>query len=159
MYKISIGVVNKKLHILKETEKDHYNSGTVNVDEIEFNFNDSEWDNLTKVATFITPSGATYNVALIDNICTVPPEVYKEVGEISIGVYGYTIENNELIKVLPSNLVTKKIHQGAYQIGNEPGNLPTPTQWDAYIVQINGIIAQAEEDLSTAISDAIGDEY
>lgn len=144
MYVTTMGVFNKKLVLLKEDIEADYMSGSVNVDKIVFNFSGDEWDELTKTAVFATESGKTINVPLIDDYCVVPPEAYSEKGNVSIGVYGIAIENDQIVKLLPTNLVSKQIRGGCYIIGQCPSNLPTPTQWDVYLQEISKIASEAK---------------
>lgn len=144
MYVTTMGVFNKKLILLKEDIEADYISGSVNVDKIIFNFSGEEWDGLTKTAVFVTQSGKTINVPLIDNYCIVPAEACSECGNISIGVYGIAIEDNQIVKLLPTNLVSKTMKQGCYMLGQSPSNLPTPTQWDIYLQEVSKLASEAK---------------
>lgn len=149
MYVTTMGVLDKKLIILKEDIEDDYISGSVNVDKIVFNFSGDEWNDLEKTAVFVTESGKTINVPLIDNYCMIPIDVYSECGNISIGLYGMAIENDQIVKLLPTNLVNKTMQKGSYIPGQSPSDLPTPTQWEFYLQEIGRLASEtkANEDV------------
>lgn len=111
-------------------------TGIYNVDTFKFNF-DEEWNGLVKTLTLIVGDN-TYNVPLINDEAIVPKEAYGTNQRISIGLYG--IDSN---KILASELITLIISEGAYKEGQEPSNLPTPTQWDLYVVEINRLLNEA----------------
>lgn len=151
MYILTLGVTGKNLHTIK---REQLNSGSLNVDEIHFCFSGEEWDNVpNRVATFIKPNEEKYNAVLTpDNRVVIPKEVYTDEGNVLIGVYGYKIEDNKIVKILPSDLVSETIKRGAYEEGMDPGDLPTPSQWEIYIQYINELIAQIEAQIPTKTS-------
>lgn len=156
MYTVTMGVVNKNLTLLKEEKTAEYRSGSVNVDKIIFNFSGSDWDDLTKIAVFVTESGSVIDVPLIGNYCVVPSEAYitshtdlRDVDfyyDMVVGVYGQTIdpETNKITKVLPTNLVRRKVRLGSYLPGVTPSDLPTAEQWQLYIDEVGQLASRAE---------------
>ena len=46
--------------------------------------------------------------------------------------------------ILLSNVINIWINKGAYLEGQEPSNLLTPTQWDLYVQEINGLLSEAK---------------
>ena len=162
MYVTTMGVVNKKLTILKEECFSDYKTGSVNVDRIIFNFSGEEWENLTKIAVFVTKSGVIKDVPLIGNYCDVPIDVYTADDidptninysfDISIGVYGQLIDEQAgtITKILPTNLVNKKVSLGAYFPGEEPSGLPTAEEWQLYIDEVGRLASAAKESADIA---------
>ncbi len=156
MYNITMGVVNKVLTLLKEEKTAEYRSGSVNVDTITFNFSGSEWDGLTKIAVFVTESGKVIDVPLIGNYCVVPSDAYitshtdlRDVDfyyDMVVGVYGQLIDENtnEITKILPTNLVRRKVRLGSYLPGVTPSDLPTAEQWQLYIDEVGRLASRAE---------------
>ena len=156
MYVVTMGVVNKNLTLLKEEKTAEYRSGSVNIDKIVFNFSGDEWNDLTKIAVFVTETGKVIDVPLIGNYCVVPSEAYitshtdlRDVDfyyDMVVGVYRQTIdqETNKLIKVLPTNLVRRKVRLGSYLPGVTPSDLPTAEQWQLYIDEVGRLASQAE---------------
>lgn len=124
MYITTMGVVKKKLTLLRQLPYEDYKTGTVNCDQVVFNFTGEDWENINKVAVFITDNGDIFDVPLTNNICTIPPEVYnsiklttknmESISSIAVGVYGIIIENEKITKVLPTNLVSMPLSLGSY---------------------------------------------
>jgi len=112
-------------------------TGEYNIDTFKFEF-DEEWEGLNK--TLVIVSDNTYNVSLLNDQCLIPMEFYNKKGSISIGVFG-TIGNG---KILATGMYPIYIEEDAYKRGQEPANLPTQTQWDLYITEINGLLVQCQ---------------
>lgn len=173
MYIVTMGVVNKTLAILKEEKTAEYRSGSVNVDKIVFNFSGSEWNDLTKIAVFVTESGKVIDVPLIGNYCVVPQEAYITrhtdlrntdfYYDMVVGVYGQYIdtETNKITKILPTNLVRRKVRLGSYLPGVTPSDLPTAEQWQLYIDEVGQLASRAEasEQACIELEQAIQDIY
>lgn len=173
MYILTMGVVNKTLTLLKEERNAEYRSGSVNIDKIVFNFSGEEWENLTKIAVFITESGKVIDVPLIGNYCVVPSEVYitshtdlRDVNfyyDMVVGIYGQYIdqETNKVTKILPTNLVRRKVRLGSYFPGVTPSELPTAEQWQIYIDEVGSLASRAEaaEEICVALEKDIKEIY
>lgn len=119
----------KNRQITKKDEKTIY-TGQYNIDKFKFTF-DEEWQGLNK--TLVIMGDETYNVSLLNDECLIPVEFYQKKGNISIGVFGRDADTT----ILASNFMTIFIHNDAYKEGQTPANLPTQTQWDEYIEDIN----------------------
>ena len=160
MFIAMMGVVNKCLTLISQKECEQYETGSLNLDEVHFNFNGEEWANLTKVAVFVAENGKVYDVPLVDNTCVVPYEVYKStqlsvknsssVSNVAIGVYGITIDNGTIVKILPTNLVTLPLRLGSYFPGESPSPLPDVDQWQIYIQQIEDLANSASSSAQNA---------
>lgn len=160
MFIAMMGVVNKCLTLISQKECEQYKTGSLNLDEIHFDFNGDEWANLTKVAVFVAENGKVYDVPLVDNTCVVPYEVYKStqlsvknsssVSNVAIGVYGITIDNGTIVKILPTNLVTLPLRLGSYFPGESPSPLPDVDQWQIYIQQIEDLANSASSSAQNA---------
>ena len=173
MYVVTMGVINKNLTLLKEEKTAEYRSGSLNIDKVVFNFSGSEWEGLTKIAVFVTESGDVIDVPLIGNYCIIPREAYitshtdfRDVDfyyDIAVGVYGQYIdsETNKITKILPTNLVRRKVRLGSYLPGVTPSDLPTAEQWQLYIDEVGRLasIAQASEAACVEIKEAIQEIY
>lgn len=112
-------------------------AGESNVDTFHFDFDD-EWKELEKTLVIIV-DGTTYNVALLNDEVVLPIEAYVDNKSITIGVFG---RNGDT--VLSSTLKDIWMTKGAYEIGKEPSNLPTPTQWDLYVAEINRLLNESK---------------
>jgi len=119
----------KKRQITKLDDQTIY-TGEYNIDKFKFTFDD-EWQGLNK--TLVIMGYETYNVSLLNDECLIPVEFYQKKGNISIGVFGRDADTT----ILASNFMTIFIHNDAYKEGQTPANLPTQTQWDEYIEDIN----------------------
>lgn len=128
-----IQVVNRQLII---SNKIIY-TGKNNVDNFKFSFDD-EWLNLNKTLVIIVDSN-TYHVPLLNDEAILPTEIYSRNSTVSIGVFG---KIDDII--LASELKKISIHEGAYKEGQAPGNLPTPTQWDLYVEEINNLLNESK---------------
>lgn len=162
MYVTTMGVVNKKLTILKEGCFADYKTGSVNIDRIVFNFSGEEWEGLTKIAVFVTKDGKIKDVPLIDDYCDVPIDIYLDNNidprninysfNISVGVYGQLIDDEAgtITKILPTNLVSKKVSLGSYFPGEEPSGLPTAEEWQLYIDEVGRLATEAKNEADRA---------
>lgn len=112
-------------------------TGDLNVDTFHFDF-DEEWMGLDKTLVIIADV-STYNIPLLNDEAVLPSEVYMDNQSITVGVFG---RNSDTI--LSSNLINISLTKGAYIEGEEPSNLPTPTQWDLYIQEINRLLDEAK---------------
>ena len=112
-------------------------TGKSNVDIFHFDF-DEEWTILDKTLVLVV-GDKTYNVPLLNDEAILPVEAYVDSKEISLGVFG-KCEN----AILSSTLINIGLTKGAYIEGQAPGNLPTPTQWDLYIEEINRLLNEAK---------------
>lgn len=112
-------------------------TGELNVDTFHFEF-DEEWTGLEKTLVIIAEN-KTYNVALLNDEAVLPTEAYIDNKSISIGVFGK--KDNT---ILSTNLIDIWITKGAYAEGQEPSNLPTLTQWDLYVEEINNLLKESK---------------
>lgn len=110
--------------------------GAFNVDTFHFDFDD-EWSNLNKTLVLIV-AGKTYNVAMLNNEAVLPNEVYNK-DKVQFGVYGKN-ENT----ILATALSEFYLYESSYKEGIEPSNIPTPTQWDLYVAEINNLLNESK---------------
>ena len=102
-------------------------AGAVNDFEISFRFVDSGWDDLTKIAVF-TAGTTAIRVALENDKCFIPADVLEESGDITIGVYGYEMGDNEEVALRKSPTPLEiSVWNGSY---NKNATDPTPEQVD-----------------------------
>ena len=94
----------------------------------------------------------TYNVALLNDEVILPSEAYSSNSQvIEIGVFG---KSDNVILSTP--LISIWMTKGSYIDGKEPANLPTPTQWDLYIKEINSLLKScqlSEEECKNTLSE------
>ena len=116
------------------------NSGSVNYYEADVEYDES-WNNLT-IKAIITKAKKPIGIerAIINNKLMFDKE---QNGIYSIGFVGYTIENEEKVYQISTNLVSFKINIGAGEIeATNSEDVPTPTEWEIYIAQIQSITAE-----------------
>ena len=132
-------ILNKNILNIENLE-DLY-SGSINYFEIDIEF-DETWDDLTKEAIMIRePETDGERIAILDNTICLSKQLD---GKYFIGFIGYTIENGEKIYQISTNLKQIMFFKGAGQVEcKETEELPSPTQWEIYISQIQKVISEA----------------
>lgn len=133
---------------------------TGNVKSILLNFDfitpNAEQDGLNLFATFkhdkrdesfeveiteVEAEGKTYNKA-----CFIPEEILRKKGKVTLGIYGYILNEDETIKKrislvpLANNVVT-----GSYDENAMSPHVPTPTVFEVYFQKIKDIENELEE--------------
>ena len=129
-------------------------SGSINYYEAEVEY-DSSWNGLAIEAVTIKRKEDTGTSRGVVNGKFYLDKAFM--GSYLIGFKGYTIENNEKVYQISSELKGIYINQGAgeIEIQNE-SELPTPTEWEIYIAQATEIINNAQEiteDMTEALED------
>lgn len=128
-------ILNKDQLTIEEKTKP--NSGSVNYYEIEVE-PDESWEGLTIKAVIAANELDTgKSVSLIDNKVYIDNSLD---GLYSIGFVGYTIENNTKVYQISTNLKKVLFNKGAGQITTQEGTLPTPTEWEIYVAQLQSIV-------------------
>ena len=89
-------------------QNENINEKSINIYEIEFEFSE-EWDELNK-KLIITRSGQTEEIEIIDNKVIIPS---LKSGTYYLGVVGYIIENEVIVKRKTTNIIPKKIEAAA----------------------------------------------
>ena len=114
-------------------------TGEYNIDTFHFEF-DEEWNGLDKTLVIVTDN-KRYNVPLLHDECVIPYEFYTYKGNVLIGLFG-TYEGQ--YQTLATGWLPIYIEDDSYS-SVEPENLPTPTQWDLYVTEINRLLGLCEE--------------
>lgn len=116
-------------------EKSYVIENQVNEFALEFEFDDT-WDFQTRYVVFNCDNDeeTTYKRPIINNQVVVPSELVN--GRTTIQIYAHNIENDEIIKRKPSFKYSFSILNSLSPEGVEETDLPTPTQWEIYISQI-----------------------
>ena len=123
-------------------EKDTMNSGEYKVNKLYFEFSD-EYSETTNKAIFQSLNG-NYEMAITNGYCDIPAEILAVEQEFIIGVYGYTIENEELkIRYSPSP-VRLSVESGSYISNADHGEEITPSQFEQYSQALNEGLEEAE---------------
>jgi hypothetical protein len=135
---------------LKCINDEFLTSGAVNVNQIEFEFN-NDWAGLSRTVIFV--AGDTKKIVLLDdtNICDMPWEILAQPGPLSIGIYG---TRDDTI-VLPTEYVQiGHIHRGADPDG-DPILPPIPTVYQQLLTDVSEIAENISLDF-TVDGDRVG---
>ena len=146
--------LNVTPHTIVLTTSNEVNAGEYNVTPCTFQFSE-EFNGLSNVAVFSNCNGTSVEVAIVNNQCTIPYEVLQEVGQVQIGVYGYSVENENLVLRYSPDPVLFYVRNGSYKEGEQP-TPPTPS----VVEQLQAQITQNADDidnLETDISNIQGD--
>lgn len=115
------------------------NAGEYNITPCNFEFS-NEYEGLTKEAIFSTCNGAVKK-AILSNTCSIPYEVLENQGNVLLGVYAYETEDDELVLRYSPKPQYFNVKNGSFREGNDP-ELPTPTEWEQVLEQINEAITE-----------------
>ena len=130
-------ILNKDKLIIEKEKEEKLNSGSVEYYEAEVEYDES-WENLTRKAVLVEADTDTgKSISLINNKVYIDNELS---GKYQIGFVGYTIEGQQKVYQISTNLKTVNFDKGAGQIETEEGTLPTPTEWEIYIAQIQEML-------------------
>ena len=104
-------------HSLELQKSVDVNSGEYNIQKCEFVFS-SEYEGLTKMAVFSNEE-SSFKTMIIDNECIIPYEILETDGTIGLGVYGYTLNGDDLVKRYSPKPVFFNVELGSYQLAEE----------------------------------------
>ena len=126
------------------------NSGSVNFYECKFDFS-KDWENLQCFAVFIKDD-KTYTAIINNGFCPVPYEVLESPSVVSIGVYGSSLDSENLVRISTdfSHIVIK---EGAYRDGTAP-QVPKAELWEEFY---KGAREDAKNSIS-ALADTVKSE-
>ena len=131
------------------------NSGSIKYYEVEVEY-DEEWENLTINAVLVQKKmNEGKAIALINNRIYIDTE-YE--GNYEIGFVGYTINNGKKEYQISTKLKPIMINRGAGQIETDEQSVPSATEWEIYVAQIQEITSQISglgDDLETEVNSVI----
>ena len=116
-------------------------SGNVETHELVFDFS-NEWDGLKKMAVF-TRDGVAKEYTIDGATRTVPGDVLTEPGTLSVGVYGYIVDGETLVKRLSTNVINAAVIKGAYTSA-VPGEDVPPSAYEQLSSKVDGHIANTD---------------
>ena len=116
-------------------------SGNVETHELVFDFS-NEWDGLKKMAVF-TRDGVSKEYTIDGATRTVPGDVLIEPGTLSVGVYGYIVDGETLVKRLSTNVINAAVIKGAYASAI-PGEDVPPSAYEQLSSKVDGHIANTD---------------
>lgn len=132
-------------------------SGTIKYYEIPIEY-DETWENLVIKAIIVNKDEDTgEEISVINNKFFIDK---KKSGTYRVGFVGYTIENEQKVYQVSTDLVSFIIDKGAGEIeGVESHDIPTPSEWEVYIAQIQNMIDGLEEQIPTKLSQLQNDNH
>lgn len=135
---MKISIHGDKAEII-EGKDEIINSGGIDYYEVKVEF-DETWNDLTKYAILVKKDDSTTKrINIIDNKFYINT---KNSGMHYIGFLGFKLnEKGEKIYQIPTNLVSKRLIQSAGSFDEEESDVPSASEWELYIAQIQDIIA------------------
>lgn len=130
-----------KHNVLEIEEEKELCSGTINCLKMNVEF-DAAWNGLTKEAIIIKEYETEgERLAIVNNQVCISRQ---RKGKYFIGFVGYRLEEGKKVFQLSTNLKTITYDKGAGEVeAKEAEDLPTPTQWEIYIAEIQKVINEA----------------
>lgn len=132
-------------------------SGTIKYYEIPIE-HDETWENLVIKAIIVNKDEDTgEEISVINNKFFIDK---KKSGTYRVGFVGYTIENEQKVYQVSTDLVSFIIDKGAGEIeGVESHDIPTPSEWEVYIAQIQSMVDDFEDKIPTKLSQLQNDNH
>lgn len=125
-------------------------SGSVSYYEAEVEY-DENWKNLIIEAIMIKRNEDTgTSIAIINNKMHIDQKLK---GTYQIGFVGYTLEGKQKTYQISTNLKSIYFEKGAGEIETENSELPTLTEWEIYIAQIDEMLRNSGSSGGGAIDD------
>lgn len=123
-------------------------SGSVNYYEADVEY-DNSWNGLVIEAVMIKKDDDVgKSIAVINNKMYIDQ---KPKGTYCIGFVGYKIEEDKKVYQVSTNLEKVWFDLGAGEIETENQKVPTPTEWEIYIAQINEIVNGVSEEITNKV--------
>ena len=118
---------------LNAITRDYINEDEYNVHKVNYEFSEEYTNDLVKVALF-TKDGKTYKVIITNNQCDIPVEILAEKGTFILGVYAYTVENEELKLRYSPTPIKLFVSWGSYIPDSQTENSEpiTPSELEQY---------------------------
>jgi hypothetical protein len=127
-------ILNKDILIIDNIEL--INSGSLTYYEAEVEY-DEAWEGLTIEAVMVRGDEKGTSTAVINNKVYIDQSLE---GWYSIGFVGYKLEENKKVFQISTSLEPIAFNKGAGEIEVEYKQVPTPTEWEIYIAQIQEML-------------------
>ena len=134
------------VEVILENEKNNLEN-QINVAKIHFEFDES-WNKYDKYVVFIDEHDKTYKTAIIDNEVIIPSALVD--GFIKFQVYGQIINDSTILERQPSKISGFKLVSSLNPTGLDV-EIPSPSEWDNYIKQIENITNKIVSDEATRV--------
>lgn len=123
---------------------DELNENEYNIHNIQFTFSE-EYEGLSKVALFTAAN--TYKVIIVNNECSIPPEVLTNNGCFTLGVYAFEVNGDELIERYSPSPINLYVQTGSYISDEDIENSEplTPTDKEQILAMIEQLEIDAQQ--------------
>lgn len=121
-------------HTLTINKTEIVNEGEYNIQSCNFQFSD-EFSGLSKIAVFTGINGS-YKIALSSDTCIIPIEVLQNEEIITVGVYAYDVDGEELVLRYSPTPDVFTVEPGSYIENAQNSSAPTPTEVEQLQSQI-----------------------
>ena len=129
---MQVQVTKDKVTILdKCTVKVH--KGEYNINKITFDLSEEYTDDLVVNAIFSLENGKAYQMSILNNECGIPAEVLASSGIVTLGVYAYKVNNEELELRYSPYPTYFTVIGGSYDPSAEESQEITPSQFEQYM--------------------------
>ena len=103
------------------------NQGEYQVDKCKFTFSE-EYEDLVKKAVFVN-SDTSIDMVILNDECDIPYEILQTANEFTLKVYGYQVQDEELVQRYSPTALKIFLREGSYVGSNE---VITPSQFEQY---------------------------
>lgn len=143
---MQVQVTKDKVTILdKCTVKVH--KGEYNINKITFDLSEEYTDDLVVNAIFSLENGKAYQMSILNNECGIPAEVLASSGIVTLGVYAYKINNDELELRYSPYPTYFTVIGGSYDPTAEESQEITPSQYEQYMQALQDGLNEVSESI------------
>lgn len=131
------------------------NQGEYQVDKCKFTFSD-EYAGLVKKAIFVN-GNTSIDMVILNDECNIPYEILQNSNEFTLKVYGYQVQNEELVVRYSPTALKVFLREGSYVGSNE---VITPSQFEQYEQALHdGLddLSEAMETMETTVNAKLGE--
>ena len=134
-------------HDLTIEEKSIVNEGEYNITQLNFQFSKEYADDLVKKAIFIGDDGKAYEMLINDNKCMIPSEILSKNQLVTVGVYAYKVDDDNLVLRYSPTPKIFQISDGSYRADSIPSEEITPSQFEQYMQALQEGLNQVSESI------------
>lgn len=142
-------------HTVTIVKNEIVNEGEYNVQSCNFQLT-NDYNNLVNKAEF-TSNGTTYRMNIVNNKCEIPIEVLENTGIVTLGVYGYIVDDDTLkLRYSPTPAVFT-VEPGSYIANAQNSEGGTPSEYEQLESRVNTALNEIDEaldDVETAVNEA-----
>jgi hypothetical protein len=129
-------------HTIQLTQTEIVNEGEYNIQKCNFTFSE-EYNELTKIAIFSNLNNS-FQTMITNDSCIIPAEILQQEGTLILGVYGYEVDGETLIKRYSPTPACFTVSKGSYQLASEV-EPPSPS----IIEQLEQQISELSDEITT----------